>query len=110
MNAAEYITFYYPESPYTRAPYRQAPGIRWALMTAASSQGVNRVWQRHAGASLGFAGYQCDTEPETLGQNKIWKNCRVDVKSADGARSIRLFGPIIERAGEFKFLTYGSDY
>jgi len=110
LNAAEYITFFYPESPYSRAPYRQAPGIRWGLMMSTSSQGAGRVWQRHAGQSLGFGGYQCDAEPEVLGRNQIWKNCVVTLQGTAGARAIRLFGPIIERDGEFKFLTYGSDY
>ncbi|MGH7752992.1 MAG: hypothetical protein ACREN5_09260, partial [Gemmatimonadales bacterium] len=32
MNAGEYIAFYYPESPYTRRPYRQSPAIRWLLI------------------------------------------------------------------------------
>lgn len=110
LSAAEYITFFYPESPYTRAPYRQAPGIRWALMTLTSSQGSTRVWRRHAGESLGFGGYQCDAEPEIMGRNRLWKNCVLTVKSATGASAIRLFGPILERDGMFKFLTYGSDY
>jgi hypothetical protein len=43
-----------------------------------------------------------------LGPNRIWKNCSVGLQSATGVRSIRLFGPIIERGGEFKFLTYAS--
>ena len=32
INPAEFITFYYPESGYTRPPYRQKPGLRWFLM------------------------------------------------------------------------------
>lgn len=110
MSAAEFITLYYPESPYTHPPYRQAPGVRWALITGTSSQGAARVWQRHAGLPLGFTGYRCDPTPETLGRNRIWTNCLVEWKNASGRGAARLFGPILERDGEFKFLTYSSDY
>jgi hypothetical protein len=110
MNAAEYITLYYPESPYTHAPYRQSPGIRWALITNTSMQGASRVWSRHAGLPMGFTGYRCDPNPELLGKNRIWTGCVVDWKNESGKGSLRLFGPIIERDGEFKFVTYASDY
>ena len=110
MNAAEYITLYYPESPYTNAPYRQSPGIRWALITNTSMQGASRVWSRHAGLPMGFTGYRCVPNPELLGKNRIWTGCVVDWRNESGKGSLRLFGPIIERDGEFKFVTYASDY
>jgi len=110
MTAAEYITFYYPESPYTRPPYRQAPDVRWALITNTSLQGASRVWSRHAGLPMGYTGYRCDPEPEILGQNRIWTGCVVEWKNKSGQGAIRLFGPIIERNGQFKFVTYASDY
>jgi hypothetical protein len=110
MTAAEYITFYYPESPYTKPPYRQKPGLRWFLITSSSSQGASRVWQRHAGAPLGYAGYSCAAAPEVLGSNRIWHECVIKLKPAGGGRQLRLFGPIIERNGRFKFLSYAADY
>ena len=107
MSAAEYITFFYPESQYTRRPYRQSPRVRWGLITNSSLQGASRVWTRHAGQSLGFRGYRCDPEPTTLGRNLIWTGCVVDRKDS---APLELFGPIIERDGHFKFVTYGSGY
>jgi len=110
LNAAEYITFYYPESPYTHAPYRQSPGVRWSLITSTSSQGASRVWSRHAGLPMGFTGYRCNANPEIVGRNRVWTGCMVEWKNGSERGTIRLFGPIIERNGEFKFLTYASDY
>ena len=110
LTAAEFITFYYPESQYTRPPYRQKPSLRWFLMTSGSSQGAGRVWQRHAGRSLGFLGYQCAPEPQSVGASRIWSDCVVRLRSDSGDRRLRLFGPILERDGEFKFLSYASDY
>ena len=110
LTAAEYITFYYPESPYTRPPYRQKPALRWFLITNSSAQGASRVWQRHAGTPLGYAGYSCTAEPEMLGSNRIWHQCVIKLNQAGGGRQLRLFGPIIERNGRFKFLSYAADY
>jgi hypothetical protein len=110
LTAAEYITFYYPESPYTHPPYRQSPGVRWALIMSTTTRGAGRVWQRHAGLPMGFTRYRCDPEPEVMGANRIWTGCVVEWKNGAGSGAVRLFGPIIERDGAFKFLTYGSDY
>jgi hypothetical protein len=110
MTAAEYITFYYPESPYTRPPYRQKPGLRWFLISTSSGQGVSRVWQRHAGTPLGYAGHACAAQPEAMGANRIWHDCVLKLTTAGGERQLRMFGPIIERNGRFKFLSYETDY
>jgi len=110
LNAAEFITLYYPESPYTHPPYRQSPEVRWQLITNTSMQGASRVWTRHAGMPMGFTGYRCDPKPEIVGRNKVWTGCVVEWKNGSGQGTVRLFGPIIERDGEFKFLTYASDY
>jgi hypothetical protein len=106
MSAAEYITSFYPESPYTKPPYRQGPAVRWSLMTNASLKGASRVWERHAGQPMGFTRYHCDQTPTDLGRNRIWTNCVAELKTGP----IALFGPIIERDGRFKFVTYGSGY
>ena len=110
MTAAEYITFYYPESPYIRPPYRQKPSLRWFLISSSSSQGLARVWQRHAGSPLGYSGYRCAAQPELQGYNRIWHDCVLRFRETGGERQLRLFGPIIEREGRFKFLSYSSDY
>lgn len=110
MTAAEYITFYYPESPYTRTPYRQKPALRWFLISSSSSQGAARVWQRHAGSPLGYSGYRCTAQPDVQGNNRIWHDCVLRLRQTGGERQLRLFGPIIERDGRFKFLSYSSDY
>ena len=111
LNAAEYITLYYPESPYTHPPYRQSPGVRWALITNTSMQGASRVWKRHAGLPHGLHRLSLRSRSQrSLGRNKVWTGCVVEWKNGSDRGAVRLFGPIIERDGEFKFLTYASDY
>lgn len=110
ITPAEYITFYYPESPYTRPPYRQKPSLRWFLMLSSSSQGLARVWSRHAGSPLGQAGYECRRAPEMMGRNRIWNGCVVILENGGEKVERRLFGSILERDGQFKFLSYATDY
>jgi hypothetical protein len=80
--------------------------VRWSLITNESLKGSSRVWERHAGQPMGSTGYHCDQKPTEMGKNRIWTNCAVELKTGP----IALFGPIIERDGQFKFVTYGSGY
>lgn len=110
MTPAEFITLYYPDSKFTRPPYRQSPRLLWFLMTNASSQGAGRVLQRHGGQPFGLVSYACGEVPERIGVVRVWSNCMVH-REVDGVRSeMRFFGGIVEHEGRFKFLTYASDY
>jgi hypothetical protein len=106
----EFITFYYPASRFTRAPYRQSPRLLWFLMSSNSSQGATRVLQRHGGQPLGFVGYACGAE-EMVGTVRTWSDCPIKRKLPDGRDAeMRFFGGIVERDGVYKFLSYASDY
>lgn len=110
MTPAEFITLYYPDSKFTRPPYRQSPRLLWFLMTNASSQGAGRVLQRHGGQPFGFVSYACGDRAEAIGAVRVWSNCLIR-READGVPSeMRFFGGIVEHRGQFKFLTYASDY
>lgn len=106
INPAEFITFYYPESGYTRPPYRQKPGLRWFLMSNSSSRGLASVWRRYAGTPLPLTGHRCRADPEIVGNSRVWSECRVRLQRGNGTTEVRLFGAIIERDGWFKFLAY----
>ena len=111
ISAREFIDLIYPESPYTRPPYRQAPRIRWGFMELSSSQGLDRLLARRGGKPLGALGVECPTAAAHQGQNTIWNDCVVRVRGADGGETReRLFGGIVERAGRFKFVSYANQY
>lgn len=110
MTPAEFITLYYPDSKFTRPPYRQSPRLLWFLMTNASSQGAGRVLERHGGQPFGFVSYACGDTAEAIGAVRVWSDCLIR-READGVPSeMRFFGGIMEHRGQFKFLTYASDY
>jgi hypothetical protein len=110
MTPAEFIAFYYPESRYTAPPWRQSPRLFWFLHENRSSTGFTRVLRRHAGRSLGYAGYRCTEEPEVAGRNMVWGGCVVRMAAGGDTVELRLFGAIIGRDGRYKFYSYASGY
>lgn len=110
LTRAEFAFLVYPASPYTKPPYRQAPGLVWMQIATASSAGYARLVDRLGGRPLSFQALTCRSVPESQERNRIWRECRVRVTDARGAAgTLRLFGDIIERDGAFKFVSYAND-
>jgi hypothetical protein len=109
LTRAEFAWLLYPESPYTAPPYRQAPDIVWLQLTMSGSTGFTRLVQRMGGRTLAFRTSQCPDAPVQMGANRLWRNCTVRLDSAGVRRDMRLFGPIIERNGRFKFVNLAND-
>lgn len=110
ISRAEFAYLYYPGTPYTRPPYRQAPGLVWFRMAAQSQRGLHRILARDGGRPLGYAGHRCGGRPRREGANRIWTACSVEVRRGGERGARRLFGSIVEREGRFKFLSYASEY
>jgi hypothetical protein len=110
LSKAEFAFLLYPESEYTRPPYRQQPSIVWLQMVNTSAKGIGRILDRDAGRSLGYEGYRCDEKPLIRGKNRIWRNCVIKSRVDGSVKHRRLFGSILERGGRFKFVTYSSEY
>ncbi len=107
----EFIDLIYPESPYTRPPYRQSPGLLWRQMQLPSGSGLRRLIERHAGRPFRIETLRCPPTPEVQGNNRLHTGCTVRFASgADSAREGRLFGTIVERQGHFKFVSFANMY
>lgn len=110
ISRAEFAHVYYPTSPYTREPTKQAAALAWFFVIEPSKVGITRVLNRFGGASLGFRGYSC-TEPSTReGNNVLWEECALRMGGAGRTRALQLFGPILQHEGRFKFLSYANDF
>jgi hypothetical protein len=110
LTPSEFAYLVYPSSPYTRPPFRQQPEVVWMLQRQAGETGARRLLDRHGGRALGYDGYACAAEPVVEGENRLWRECAVRYRRADGATvSGRLFGVIVERDGRFKFVNYAND-
>ncbi len=111
VTAREFIDLVYPESPYTKAPFRQAPGLVWTLIEEPSNSGRRRLLSNLGGRPLAITRLSCGAKPETQGRNRLWNGCTVRYTSGgDAPRDGRLFGAIIERDGRFKFMSLSNQY
>lgn len=111
IDAREFADLIYPESPYTRAPYSQPPGLVWNQIQNPSRSGYTRLVRRLAGQRLVYRGHNCPAKPERQGQNRIWIRCLVQLSDATGTVTThRLFGSIVERHGKFKFVSYANEF
>ena len=111
VTAREFIDLVYPESPNTKPPYRQAPGLVWTLITEPSNSGRRRLLANLGGKPLAVTSVSCRQPPETQGRNHLWNGCTVRYTSGgDAPRDGRLFGAIIERDGRFKFMSLSNQY
>ncbi len=104
VSPVEFAHLYFPESIFMRPPYELDPRVVWMQIDAASNTGLRRAVQRHAGARLRYVGLIC--QPPQAQGIVVLHGC--DVRrlgvSGDTLRD-RMFGAILERAGQFKFLS-----
>lgn len=111
MSRTEFAYLFYPSSPYTKPPYRQAPGLNWMLLERESSAGLTRLLSRLGGQQLRLSDYDCPAPAEQQDANVLWPKCVVRVTTPNGevVRG-RLFGTIIERDGWWKFMSFANDF
>jgi len=111
VDQREFADLIYPESPYTRPPYRQSPVLVWNQIQNPSRSGLTRLIRRLGGQPLRYDGYLCATQPDRQGRNLIWTGCVVRLIDQNGdIRKNRLFGSIIERDGNLKFVSYTNEF
>jgi hypothetical protein len=112
LTRAEFAWFVYPESRYTRPPYRQPPGLVWMQLAETGEAGFRRLLARAAGGQLRVAGDDgCADAPAVEGATRLWRHCRVRVVRDGGdTTSAQLFGVIVERGGRFKLASYANDW
>lgn len=111
LSRAEFAWLVFESSPYAVEPYRTKPELIWSRMQLASNAGATRLFERYGGKPFMADGLICPDEPQIQGDNRIWTGCVVRRAGRDGvALDERLFGSIIERAGEFKFMTYANAF
>lgn len=110
VSRAEFAHLYYPSSPLREPPYGLDPQMMWFQLRTQSEKGIGRLFDRFGGRPLEFAGHTCPTPPLRQGANRVWEGCTVRLRDADGqVRAHRLFGAIVARDGQYKFVGYGND-
>jgi hypothetical protein len=110
LTQADFAYLYFPTSPFSRPPYAQPPEIAWLLMEQNSLKGEARLLRQFGGRALDIAAHQCEDEPAVEGANRIWHECRLTLRHADGSTQpdVRLFGSILERDGRYALMSLAN--
>ena len=109
VDRAEFAFLVYPTSPNTKPPYRLSPDLVWMHRSATTDKAATRLLQRFGARGAHYAGYSCVDPGTQQGANRLWMQCVVRLRTPGGdSAAVRLFGPIIERAGTYKFLSLAN--
>jgi hypothetical protein len=109
LTRAEFAYLYYPAVPEARPPYELPPGVLWFMIEGNSTRGLRTALAERGGTALGYIGYRCPGTARRDGENTVWPLCVVRRMQAPGDTvDERLFGPIVERHGRFKFVSFAN--
>jgi hypothetical protein len=109
IDRAEFAYLYYPTAPEAHPPYDLSPALHWFLLSEESIKGLGRLLHDRGGRPLGYLNHTCDPRPSRQGENTVWGPCVIRRIEASGDTvTERLFGPVIERGGRHKFLSFGN--
>lgn len=107
LDRREFAYVFYPTSAQGLPPYDLSPQMMWDLLSRQSERGLGDLLRRVGGERPALAGYDCGPEPVREGDNLIWTSCRMTLAVPPAETlAARLSGPIIERDGRYKFISY----
>jgi hypothetical protein len=111
ISRAEFAYLVFPDSPFSKEPYAQAPDLVWMRHSTASATGIGRLLDRFGGRSIGYRSWHCDRNPAIEGKNRLIGGCRLTFSPGGGdARELSLFAAIIEREGRYKVFSYDNAF
>ena len=111
VHAREFSDLYYPESPYAHPPYHQPPEEAWMLIQTPSSTGLTKLLKKLGGKPMTYVSNACDPKVAHDGATTRYAGCLVRTVGTNGDTvTRRLFGSIVERNGQYKFLSYTNNF
>lgn len=110
LSGSEFAWLYYPHTRFTQPPYEMGPELLWLQIGMASEKGAVRLIRRYGGTPLRFEALTCPDSAALEGPNRVLTGCRVRFAAADSAaRDLRLFGSLLQRDGQYKFVSYANE-
>ena len=110
LSRREFAYLYYETNPQSLPPYELSPSLFWFMLEGGSRGGLIKALEGRGGAPLGYRRTRCEGGPVREGENRLYGPCYIVRMQGEGGDSLveRLFGPIIERRGRWKFVSYTS--
>jgi hypothetical protein len=113
LSRPEFAYLYYPTTQFAKPPYELSPALVWYRLGELQQPwpGPRAAPLRREAAPCHVSGRITPARPTPLvqGENRIWHGCVLQARDAAGREvSLSLFGPILEREGRFKLLSYAN--
>lgn len=109
LDRSGFAYLFYPTTPQGLPPYDLSPQLMWDMLTRQSDRGISDAFRRLGGQELTLAGYDCGPEPAEEGDNLVWGPCMMSIVLGTDTLAGRLTGPILERDGRYRFVSYTND-
>ena len=109
LSPREFAFVYYETNPQSLPPYDLSPSLFWFMLEGGTRGGLTKALQSLGGTAMRYLRTRCDGEPSRQGENVVYGPCVVVRRTERGDSLVqRLFGPIIERRGRWKFVSYAN--
>lgn len=108
LSRREFAWIYYPTNPQAAPPYDLSPSLYWFLLEGRSRKGLAHLLTDRAGRPLHYAGVRCDSTVSREGENTVRGPCAVLRVLNGDTIAERMFGLVIERRGQWKFVSYAN--
>ena len=109
LSRAEFAWLYYPTTQQALPPYDLDPATLWMLTSERGGRGQAKLLEALGGRTVPYAGHRCEGSASREGQNTVYGPCVVRLVQAPGDTvDSRLFGLVLERGGQWKFVSYAN--
>jgi hypothetical protein len=110
ISPAEFAYLFYPTTPQGLPPYDLAPALMWDLLERQTEAGIGTMLSRLGGKPMRMLDWSCGDSASVEGRNSVWGPCLIrHLRGPGDTVAERLTGPILERDGRFKFVSYTND-
>lgn len=109
LSRAEFAYLYYPTHPQAQAPYSLPPDLMWMMLEAQSVKGVSQAVSKLGQNPPRLEAVHCQ-RVSSHGDNRVHSGCLGALRQGNvaGDPATLPLGPIIERNGQFKFVSFGT--
>jgi hypothetical protein len=108
LTREEFAWLYYPLIPESKPPYELQPGLMWFMLDGNSGRGLRAALIEYGGRPLGALSYRCEGE-RRYEQLTMWGPCFIRfVPEPSDTVERAFFGPIVERDGVHKFVSFAN--
>ncbi len=109
MGETEFRNVVYPRLPASRPERNTSAGFIWGQHEMRHLDDFDRTFRRFRGQQWELVELDFTGETTDYGEFRVHRGSRLTVRSPDGTeRTVRLFGSMLERDGEFRIYSFIS--